>query len=294
MAGILDSIKGTIGSTLSGTTGGSVVNRTVARLFGAGLESGAQSPFGKYEQARWSSTDNKKDFRARLIIPSSSKLRNIFLKNNVLRPLDRMGGMVFPLTPTIIVQHTAHYNAMASVHNNYPFYAYQNSETSSFNVIGDFPVQNWEDAQHWVATLHFLRTVTKMFFGGANNDVYKGAPPPILKFSAYGDYVFSNVPTVVTNFSVELTNGVDYISTQHGRTSLLSQQAQGDGIDDIDIDTNSDNLTTSWAPTMSIFSLQLQPIYSRSSLGDFSLQKFANGNQDLNSNDPDGNGYSFI
>ena len=205
-----------------------------------------------------------------------------------------MGGMVFPLTPTIIVQHTAHYNAMASVHNNYPFYAYQNSETSSFTVIGDFPVQNWEDAQHWVATLHFLRTVTKMFFGGANNDVYKGAPPPILKFSAYGDYVFSNVPTVVTNFSVELTNSVDYISTTRGRTYLRSQQAQGDGIDDIEIDTNSDNLTTSWAPTMSTFSLQLQPIYSRASLGDFSLQKFANGSQDLNSNDPDGNGYSFI
>ena len=277
-----------------GKSGGNVFNRTLGRLFGAGLNPGAQSPLNTSGEARWSSTDSKKDFRARLIIPASSKLRDTFLKSKVLRPLDRMGGMVFPLTPSIIVQHTAHYNAMASVHNNYPFYAYQNSETSSFNVIGDFPVQNWEDAQHWVATLHFLRTVTKMFFGGANNDVYKGAPPPILKFSAYGDYVFSNVPTVVTNFSVELTNSVDYISTTRGRTYLRSQQAQGDGIDDIEIDTNSDNLTTSWAPTMSTFSLQLQPIYSRASLGDFSLQKFANGSQDLNSNDPDGNGYSFI
>ena len=277
-----------------GKSGGNVFNRTLGRLFGAGLNQGAQSPLNTSGEARWSSTDSKKDFRARLIIPASSKLRDTFLKSKVLRPLDRMGGMVFPLTPSIIVQHTAHYNAMASVHNNYPFYAYQNSETSSFTVIGDFPVQNWEDAQHWVATLHFLRTVTKMFFGGANNDVYKGAPPPILKFSAYGDYVFSNVPTVVTNFSVELTNSVDYISTTRGRTYLRSQQAQGDGIDDIEIDTNSDNLTTSWAPTMSTFSLQLQPIYSRASLGDFSLQKFANGSQDLNSNDPDGNGYSFI
>ena len=277
-----------------GKAGGSVVNRTLARLFGAGLQSGAQSPLTTSGQARWSSADDKKDFRARLIIPANSKLRNLFLKNDVLRPLDPMGGMVFPLTPSIIVQHTAHYNAMASVHNNYPFYAYQNSESSSFTVIGDFPVQNWEDAQHWVATLHFLRTVTKMFFGGASNDVYKGAPPPILKFSAYGDYVFSNVPTVVTNFSVELTNSVDYISTQRGRNFIRSQQALGDGIDDIDFDTNSDNLTTSWAPTMSTFSLQLQPIYSRASLGDFSLQKFANGNQNLNSNDPDGNGYSFI
>lgn len=277
-----------------GKSGGNVFNRTLGRLFGAGLNQGAQSPLNTSGEARWSSTDSKKDFRARLIIPASSKLRDTFLKSKVLTPLYSMGGMVFPLTPSIIVQHTAHYNAMASVHNNYPFYAYQNSETSSFTVIGDFPVQNWEDAQHWVATLHFLRTVTKMFFGGANNDVYKGAPPPILKFSAYGDYVFSNVPTVVTNFSVELTNSVDYISTTRGRTYLRSQQAQGDGIDDIEIDTNSDNLTTSWAPTMSTFSVQLQPIYSRASLGDFSLQKFANGSQDLNSNDPDGNGYSFI
>ena len=149
-----------------GKSGGNVFNRTLGRLFGAGLNQGAQSPLNTSSEGRWSSTDSKKDFRARLIIPASSKLRDTFLKSKVLRPLDGMAGMVFPLTPPIIVQHTAHYNAMASVHNNYPFYAYQNSETSSFTVIGDFPVQNWEDAQHWVATLHFLRTVTKMFFGG--------------------------------------------------------------------------------------------------------------------------------
>jgi hypothetical protein len=35
----------------------------------------------------------------------------------------------------------------------------------SFTVSGDFPVQNAEDARYWVGALHFLRSVTKMFFG---------------------------------------------------------------------------------------------------------------------------------
>jgi hypothetical protein len=115
-----------------------------------------------------------------------------------MNPLSDTGGIVFPLTPTIILQHQASYNPLAMTHSNYPFYAYQHSEVSSFTVVGDFPVQNYEDARHWVATLHFLRAVTKMFFGSGAN---QGNPPPILKFNAYGDNVFKNVPVVVTNFS---------------------------------------------------------------------------------------------
>jgi hypothetical protein len=44
-------------------------------------------------------------------------------------------------------------------------------------------------------------------------DPLRGAPPPVLVFSAYGTYMFENVPVVVQNFSVQLPDEVDYVDT---------------------------------------------------------------------------------
>ena len=41
-----------------------------------------------------------------------------------------------------------------------------------------------------------------------------GAPPPIVKLTGYGDFVFPNVPVVIRNFTVDLPADVDYIKTQ--------------------------------------------------------------------------------
>jgi len=156
---------------------------------------------------------------------------------------------------------------MATVHNNFPFYAYQNSETSNMTIVGEFPVQNQDDAQSWVATLHFLRTVTKMFFGG--DEAYKGSPPPILLLNGYGQHVFKNIPVVVTNFTVELTNNVDYICTSQGASLPEASETA--------YSSTSTRIPETWAPTSSIFTVQIQPVYSREAIKNFSLQDFASG-----------------
>ena len=257
-----------------GKAGGSVINKTLGRLFGAGLNKGAESPLNTSGQARWSSRDAVSDFRVKLTLPQASDLRSTFFTGDLLKPLSDTGGIVFPLTPSIILQHQASYNPLAMTHSNYPFYAYQHSEVSSFTVVGDFPVQNQSDAQHWIATLHFLRAVTKMFFGtGAN----QGNPPPILKFNAYGDNVFKNVPVVVTNFSVELTNSVDYICTKQRQDSEFGNvRGPDEEIASGEVDPNS-SLPTSWAPAMSMFNIQLQPVYSRETTKSFNMQDFVDG-----------------
>ena len=208
----------------------------------------------------------------KLTIPSANtQLRQDFFNNDLLSPLREIGGIVFPLTPSIILQHQAGYNPLNATHSNYPFYAYQNSEASSFTCIGEFPVQNFQDARAWVATLQFLRSVTKMFFGKSAN---KGNPPPVLRLNGYGDHVIKNVPVVVTNFTVELTNGVDYISTKDGQFNREGiDRGFGDGIDDDVLGTKN----TSWAPTMSMFNVQLQPVYSRESVKNFNMKDFVDG-----------------
>lgn len=284
---------------------GNVFNRTLGRLFGAGLNKGAESPLTASGSASWRVRSDQTDWRVKLTIPIDSDLTSLFFNdNNILSPLKAENGVVFPLTPSVIVQHQAGYNPLTMPHSNHPHYAYQSSESSALTIVGEFPVQNSEDAQAWVATLHFFRAVTKMFFGG--ND-FRGNPPPILHLNGYGNYVFKNVPVVVTNFTVELTQGVDYISTQGGssepNTIFGMEKEKFDFINDligIDQETRdyfennfsdkkqSGSVSTSWAPTSSIFTVQIQPVYSRDSVKKFSMREFVKGN--LNNRD----GIGFI
>lgn len=268
---------------------GNVFNRTLGRLFGAGLNKGAESPLQSSGQARWAVRSDQTDWRVKLTIPVESDLTSLFFGDDqaqkVLAPLKDENGVVFPLTPSVIVQHQAGYNPLTMPHSNQPHYAYMSSESSALTIVGEFPVQNYEDAQSWVATLHFLRSVTKMFFGG--ND-FKGNPPPILHLNGYGEYVFRNVPVVVTNFTVELTQGVDYISTSQ-QTTARSLSYDFQTVPNIErIDSTSDNVPDSWAPTSSIFTVQIQPVYSRDSIKKFSMREFINGS--LNNRD----GIGFI
>jgi hypothetical protein len=239
-----------------------IFNRTLGRLRGSGIQ---KDSLLVKARAKWSGRDSQKDWRVRLTLPARSNLRNVLLGGDVTQPLRDSNGMFWPLTPSMIIQHSANYNALAQTHSNYPFQAYQNSQVDQMNIIGEFPVQNSEDAKHWVATVHFLRTVTKMFFGG---DDYKGNPPPILHLSGYGDHMFHNVPVVVNTFNVELRAGIDYISTK--QSQVYHKQ-----LTDFDDEEGAD---ATWAPTISNISVLVTPTYSRETLKSFSLQKFASGN----------------
>ena len=243
-----------------------IFNRTLGRLTGAGLQ---KDSLIVRAGAKWSGRGGQKDWRVRLPLPAQSNLKNVLLGGEITRPLRDSNGIFWPLTPSMIIQHSANYNALAQTHSNYPFQAYQNSQVDQMNIIGEFPVQNSEDAKHWVATIHFLRTVTKMFFGGGD---YKGNPPPIMHLSGYGDHMFHNVPVVVNTFNVELRAGIDYISTRQdgvyykkpGKPTMA------------DVAGPTDDAT--WAPTISNISVLVTPTYSRESLTKFSLQDFASGN----------------
>ena len=182
--------ENTLGKSV-GTVAKGVFNRTLGRLFGAGLNKGAEKGLinsGTPQTAKWTTRNGATDWRVKLTIPSQSDLNTMFFQNSnttansqdykILGPLAETGGIVFPITPSVIIQHTANYSQLATTHANYPYYAYQNSEPANMTIVGEFPVQNQSDAAQWVATIHFLRAVTKMFFGG--NDGNRGNPPPIL------------------------------------------------------------------------------------------------------------------
>jgi hypothetical protein len=262
----------TIGNVLK-DVGQGIFNRTLGRLTGAGISTDSRIVNAT---AKWSGRNDKRDWRVRLQIPTGADAlyEALMANNDLLAPLRDARGIFWPLTPAVVIQHSANYNPLSQTHSNYPFQAYQNSQVDSMNIIGEFPVQNQQDAAHWVATVNFLRTVTKMFFG--KEQPLKGNPPPILHLSGYGDHMFQKVPVIINTFNVELRPGIDYISTRQdnvyqstGRQTARELQRQGQ--------VNPNSLDQTWAPTLSNISVLVTPVYSRDSIKNFSLADFARG-----------------
>lgn len=250
--------------------------------------------------------DANTDWRARISMPTGS----FFDTSPVLKPLLDAGGLIFPYTPTITISHVATYNEMPVTHQNYQFNAYQSSRVSDIQIVGDFSVEDAVQAKYWLAAVHFLRSVTKMFTG---DTAYAGNPPPVLNFNAYGDHVFKNVPVVVKSFTVTLPKDVNYISTniannsgfgidsisqtassiaglasavgQSGVASTLGNAASAiNGVNSVVRGLGIGNAAggqsssgNSYVPTKSDFTVTLMPVYSRESVRQFSLQQFVSG-----------------
>ena len=246
------------------------LNNTLRRLKGAGIPSDSRLV---QAQAKWSGRQDKTDWRVRLQVPQGSPLEGFFDfdNNELLKPLAESRGIFWPLTPAVVIQHSANYNPLAVTHNNYPAQAYQNSQVDQMNIIGEFPVQNSDDAKHWVATVNFLRSATKMFFG-KDTDNLKGNPPPIMHLFGYGDHMFHKVPVVINSFNVELRPGIDYISTRQNESDYTSARTREKllGLPALETDQT-------WAPTLSNISVLITPVYSRESIKEFSMKKFVNG-----------------
>lgn len=254
----------TLGNIVKNVAGG-FMNRTWARLTGAGITTDSRLVQAR---AKWSGRHDKKDWRVRLQVPQGSPLETFFFENNnLMAPLKSSRGIFWPLTPAMVIQHSANYNTMEQIHSNYPHFAYQNSQVDQMNIIGEFPVQNQDDAKHWVATINFLRTATKMFFG--SDQEHKGSPPPILHLSGYGDHMFNKVPVIINTFNVELRQGIDYISTEQSK--VYSKRYEHE------LSQDYKNQDATWAPTLSNISVLITPIYSRDSVKNFSMQKFVRG-----------------
>jgi len=218
----------------------------------------------------------EQDWRVRLSIPNIEPFKN---ESELLAPLRETNGLVFPFTPAVLVSHSASYNALAPTHTNYPYQIYTASQVDQLVITGDFFVQNGFEAQYWVSALHYLRSCTKMFYGG-DNSVTQGAPPPVVKLNGYGDYVFNDVPVVIVQFTIDMPQEVDYISTAIGEYEggimgpMMTKDAQARHHSG---NANPKDTKSSWAPTQSLFAVTVQPLYSRTAVESFSLDKFVKG-----------------
>ena len=247
---------------------------------------------------------NANDWRVRLSLSSWSSFRS----SPVLKPLKDAGGLIFPYTPTIGISSGASYSAIPTVHTNYSFQAYKSSDPGTISIVAPMYVEDPEQGLYWVAMVHYLRSLTKMFSGA---DPKAGNPPPVIMLNGYGNYVFKNVPVVVKSMKVSLTADCDYIGVEvfgsaagelqgitdsigglsdslgsvlpgiGGVTSAVSSIAGGVGqvaglLGTFGIGGKTSGGITR-VPTKSSFQIELMPVYSRDSVRKFSLDRFVTG-----------------
>lgn len=193
-----------------------------------------------------------RDLRVKIRVPTA------YLKATTIglsRELEQLGGIIFPYTPTIAIEHKANYTSSTPIHNNYTIWFYKNSETPPINIAGTFTVQNEKDAGVFLATVHLLRSLTKMRFGGKNGDTNSGSPPPVCRLDAYGDYMFRNVPVVISSFRIDLPKDVDYF--------VLGKGPAGNSVYGI-----------ASVPTRCEVQLTCIPIYSKAEMQKFTVTKY--------------------
>jgi len=267
--------------------------------FGGGIGAPAVAPsiaFQSVSGATGAATSSSNDWRVRVSLADGAQ---IFYKdptgsNSLMAPLIQTNGVIFPYTPSISIQHAAHYSPITPTHSNYPIPFYQNSEVSDISISGDFTVQSIDEGQYLMAVIYFFRSATKMFFGQGTN---VGNPPPMVFLDGYGDHYFPHVPCVITAFQHTLADDVDYIEVPISSTTLQNVNVN---YNDLNINNSLTTpnaqqfgpqpqfpgsptqfqtiATTTRLPTKSQISITLKPVYSRLGLHErFDLNQFAAG-----------------
>jgi hypothetical protein len=192
-----------------------------------------------------------KDLRVKIRVPAN-------YLTGITQNLSGLGGVIFPYTPSINYEYKADYAAQTPVHSNFAINFYQRSSISSISIAGKFTVSNNYDAGMYLASLHLLRSLTRMRSGGATGgDSDSGAPPPVCRLDAYGEFMLENVPVVITSVRIDLPDNVDYF------TSLDPTYNGPDG-----------PYSMSSIPTVSTIAINCLPMYSRNEMQKFSVTQY--------------------
>jgi hypothetical protein len=157
--------------------------------------------------------------------PTASGTGSASTGNNLLSILYDTDGLLFPYTPQIAVSQAVDYKNTELVHTNGDIAYYSRTPSVTLEVSADFTVQNQREGRYALAALHFLRTVSKMYFGDTDSQIgVAGLPPPVLIFTGYGTYIFNNLPVILKshNYSFDKTANMVSFSTDSGVMNLPS------------------------------------------------------------------------
>lgn len=160
--------------------------------------------------------------------------------------------VIFPFTPAITIGGHATYEEYSFTHSNYKYHAYDSSAPEDIQIVAQFVAQTQREAEYLLGVMHFLRTLTKSYFGRPHDKQQfpPGTPPPVLLFNYMGKFQFNDVPVVIADYSYVLEPDIDYVEV-HGRNTRV--------------------------PSEVMISVTLKHFYNTKKLREFDLEKFRTG-----------------
>lgn len=206
--------------------------------------------------------------------PKPGAMTQIIGNSPILAPIAKGNGMFWPYQPMISYQQEVDYQQVDMTHTNQEFYAYKRTSAVKLSVEGEFTVQNQSEGLYALACIHFLRTVSKMYFGQTNSAPL-GTPPPVLLFDAYGQYMFNQLPVIVTQFSVTMPKEPDYVPidlSNLGQTIVQGMPTSGT----IDKGLTGNNGYV-WLPAVFSITVALTVQNTPARLRQFNLDTFRSG-----------------
>ena len=261
-----------------------------------GAQSNARTGATAQDEANFK---QREDWRVRLsLAPSADYLYKSKQVQGILQPLAATDGIIFPYTPSIQLTYAASYTTTDLTHSNYKIFQYNYSSIDNLQITGDFTAQDTFEADYLLAVIHFLRSVTKMFYG-QDEKPKLGTPPPLCYLSGLGAFQFDAHPLAVTSFTYSLPSDVDYIRA--GSTTTLAGVNRSSGntpINDNSITNNrlvglqsggqpigpqyqttpGGTVEPTYVPTKIQISIGCVPIISRNDISNrFSLKDYATG-----------------
>ena len=214
------------------------------------------------------------DFRARLqpkALKAGDTINDVLGPNepsNILYPLWKTKGVLFPYTPEVTAGTTVEYDQLTFTHTNYSYNAYTRSYPKTIEVKADFTAQTNQEALYLLAVLWFFKSVTKSYFG-INPYNKAGTPPPTLVFNYLGEYQFNNVPVLVKDVSYTFPADIDYVD--------VSTSGYASGIKSVNLPAGSQQ-GFSYVPTKMSIGLSLETQYIPLKLrNEFNLDLFRQG-----------------
>lgn len=284
---------------------------------GGGTVSGTQRARNSGNARQFLPFPKAPDYRVRITLaPTATYLYNDpevqTNLNHILRPLYFTRGVIFPYTPTINVSYVANYSPTELTHSNYKIYNYSSSSVENINITGMFTAQDVVEANYLLAVMHFFKCVTKMFYG-KDQSPFHGVPPPLVYLSGHGEFGFDNHPMVITNFTLNYPEDVDYINTgptyftnsafnSYSRPTSVANTAssrlagaklQPGGLNLPPAFNITNNTTTgiTRVPTKLQIQLNALPVVTRKDISNnFSLKEYASGSLLRGSTRPQGGG----
>lgn len=161
----------------------------------------------------------------------------------LMRPIKESGGLVWQYTPTLFLNGGAVYDQQEAQGSNYSINTYVQSKMPILPVSADFTANDDYEARYMLALMTFIKVATKSYYGDAAvADKKYGTPPPVLIFEYLGEHGFNKVPVVVSNYSIQYPDDVDYVPV---RTNIA----------------NGDTHVT-YVPTRSSVTIDLLPTYT--------------------------------